>query len=406
MKKILATILALVLALGLCSVSWADDYAAEVEGGQKYATLREAVAAVPNGGTVTLLKNSSGGGIATYNSAKNGDGTAKKDKEGNDLIEAKSFTIDFNTFTYTVTNPAVGSKGYESQAFHLEWAGAGKTNHKVLFKNGAIKCAAGTDNVQVLIMNYCDLELLNMNLDGTELVGIAYVASFCNGNSKITGNTTLTAKDSGCAFDVWAKGNPYPSVGVEVDTTGTIDGKVETGANKNATEEQKQASSFVIKNGHFEKAIANNNDKGRIDITSGVFANDITAYADGAGVVLFKDTYYVNDSIGEALSAVKSGDTLDVVQGHVDMADVPVGVIVKNSGGDKVTVNGNEVEKDKTYTVPTKSTGGYYYYQPATDTKANEAKGSPKTFDAGVGIYAVTAVLSVTGMAWTAKKRH
>ena len=31
---------------------------------------------------------------------------------------------------------------------------------------------------------------------------------------------------------------------------------------------------------------------------------------------------------------------------------------------------------------------------------------SPKTFDAGVGIYAVTAVLSVTGMAWTAKKRE
>ena len=31
---------------------------------------------------------------------------------------------------------------------------------------------------------------------------------------------------------------------------------------------------------------------------------------------------------------------------------------------------------------------------------------SPKTFDAGMGIYAVTAVLSVTGMVWTAKKRH
>ena len=31
---------------------------------------------------------------------------------------------------------------------------------------------------------------------------------------------------------------------------------------------------------------------------------------------------------------------------------------------------------------------------------------SPKTFDAGIGVYAVTAVLSVTGMAWTAKKRH
>ena len=31
---------------------------------------------------------------------------------------------------------------------------------------------------------------------------------------------------------------------------------------------------------------------------------------------------------------------------------------------------------------------------------------SPQTFDAGIGIYALTAVLSVTGIAWTAKKRH
>ena len=46
-----------------------------------------------------------------------------------------------------------------------------------------------------------------------------------------------------------------------------------------------------------------------------------------------------------------------------------------------------------------------YYYHPTTDTKTTDTKGSPKTFDAGVGIYAVTAVLSVTGMAWTAKKR-
>ena len=48
----------------------------------------------------------------------------------------------------------------------------------------------------------------------------------------------------------------------------------------------------------------------------------------------------------------------------------------------------------------------HYYYHPTTDTKADETKGSPKTFDAGVGIYAVTAVLSVTGMAWVGKKRH
>ncbi len=38
----------------------------------------------------------------------------------------------------------------------------------------------------------------------------------------------------------------------------------------------------------------------------------------------------------------------------------------------------------------------------ATTAKADSAK----TFDAGVGIYAATAVLSVTGMAWVGKKKH
>ena len=66
--------------------------------------------------------------------------------------------------------------------------------------------------------------------------------------------------------------------------------------------------------------------------------------------------------------------------------------------GYKMVPNG-----DGTYTVKKIV---HYYYHPTTDTKVDETKGSPKTFDAGVGIYAVTAVLSVTGMAWVGKKRH
>lgn len=50
------------------------------------------------------------------------------------------------------------------------------------------------------------------------------------------------------------------------------------------------------------------------------------------------------------------------------------------------------------------SSGGYYYY-PTTDTKTDGTKGSPKTFDAGIGVYAVTAVLSLTGLAYTGKKK-
>ena len=50
------------------------------------------------------------------------------------------------------------------------------------------------------------------------------------------------------------------------------------------------------------------------------------------------------------------------------------------------------------------SSGGYYYY-PTTDTKADDAKGSPKTADPGVALYGVLSLLSLTGLTCTAKKR-
>ena len=51
------------------------------------------------------------------------------------------------------------------------------------------------------------------------------------------------------------------------------------------------------------------------------------------------------------------------------------------------------------------SSGGYYYYHPTTDTKADDAKGSPKTADPGVALYAALSLLSLTGLTCTAKKR-
>lgn len=51
-----------------------------------------------------------------------------------------------------------------------------------------------------------------------------------------------------------------------------------------------------------------------------------------------------------------------------------------------------------------------YYYNSDTTTDTDNAdkdkKGSPKTFDPGAGIYAVSAALSLTGTAWIGRKRH
>ena len=52
------------------------------------------------------------------------------------------------------------------------------------------------------------------------------------------------------------------------------------------------------------------------------------------------------------------------------------------------------------------SSGGYYYYHPTTDTKTDDTKGSPKTADPGVALYAALSILSLTGMvALNGKKR-
>ena len=54
-------------------------------------------------------------------------------------------------------------------------------------------------------------------------------------------------------------------------------------------------------------------------------------------------------------------------------------------------------EKEKT-----SSTGTYYYYNTGS---TGTSSASPRTFDAGVSVYALTAALSVTGMTWL-KKKH
>ena len=86
----------------------------------------------------------------------------------------------------------------------------------------------------------------------------------------------------------------------------------------------------------------------------------------------------------------KTGIAVGTFKGEVTADMLAEGVVTVNNG-------------DGTFTV--RAPQYYYYNSTTTDTKTTDTKGSPKTFDAGVGIYAVTAVLSVTGMAWATKKR-
>lgn len=76
--------------------------------------------------------------------------------------------------------------------------------------------------------------------------------------------------------------------------------------------------------------------------------------------------------------------------------------------GDKKFDFDTPVSGERTVTLKakwTKEAPKYYYYSPA-DGSADAAKGSPKTFDAGVGVYVGMAVLSLNGSAVVLGKKR
>ena len=81
----------------------------------------------------------------------------------------------------------------------------------------------------------------------------------------------------------------------------------------------------------------------------------------------------------------------------VDVTDyMAEGVVTVNNGDGTFTVRAPQPEQ----------TPPRYYYQPTTDTKANDTKGSPKTFDAGIALYVGMALTSAAGVAFVGKKRE
>ena len=388
MKKVLATILALVMALALCTSAWAET-TENCAGGEScnhqaaigtthYDTLKAAVAAVEAGGEVTLLKDVPDGvGIGTYANPSEGQ------------IQSKSFTINFDGKTYTLKSEPVGSDNTETQGFHLEWAGESNAIPSVVFKNGKIDVAEDRDaNMMMAIQNYCNLTLDNMIVDGTNLAHgwgsngntYTYVTSNNCGNTTIK-DSAILAEEGSVAFDIDGDRGSYSAASVRVSGDSVIDGRFEV------SDQNNKRNTLAVSGGAFtEDMTTEENEK--------YIAEDAAVAVAGTMSVIGADNI---------IAVAQAGIDVDVKAGTVNFTDVPVGVKVTNNGG-TVKVNGSTVAAGTSYTVPAR----YYYNSTTTtttDTKADGTKGSPKTFDAGVGIYAVSAILSVTGMAYVGKKK-
>ena len=183
---------------------------------------------------------------------------------------------------------------------------------------------------------------------------------------------------------------------------------------------QGDTSAVTISNGEFAQVSAARfcpHNENQLTVTGGIFTSEemVTKLMGDAvngpcaTVVDGQNTMYAVGSAAIA-DAANSGKKVTITKGgEINGVNENVTVTVDADG---VKINGKDAARGK-YTVPvtpdpTPEQPPRYYYNSTTTTgtKADGTKGSPKTFDAGVGIYAVTAVLSVTGMAWVGKKRH
>ena len=463
MKKLLATILALVMALGLCSVSWAEN-----EEVKEVGTADELVTAVAAGGKIKLAKNITLTSTLVITNGKN----VTIDLNGNTVTSSLSTAIKVSNGYLTVKNTAntsgkisasgeafrlVGNnnpatwentstpaelvieKGVEVESsedcsVYLYGKGAkvdvyGKLVSKGIYATiqgqGTIDNRQNNSGTEIFIHEGAEVihtgaagaiyhpQVGTLTVMGGTITGGDVAIEIRRGTLNISGGTFTSNSDTfmcapntsptsgSTASGVAVAIAPHGAVGelgkeVKVNITGgTFNGIYGLyQADPDNRTEQGVSIGIDISNGKFvstgtytqgDTVYGGAVYSADVDnfITGGTFSSDVSAYAGSNAVASLKNVYYVGaDSIEAAVNSMSGGDTLTVIKGSVKVGNTEYGA-------------------NQTYTKPT----SYYYYSPSTTTP-DTTKGSPKTFDAGVGIYAVTAVLSVTGMAWTAKKRH
>ena len=452
MKKLLATILALVMALGLCSVSWAEDTGKIVVHGIKYndkddsefATFKAAYDALKPVVASVCETNGGADGLG-QESAKSAEAFKSVftdvDSKGNATI---TYKISGNV-TYDETSCAnlltMGRKSShynaDNQRLHLinfkfigedanrgatltvnsditlpyEWWGENTTT-AISFENLTITGSAPNG----LYPYQKFFEGISFSVNNCTLKGIKiYNCSNVGGSYSITNSTLDGTGAPGNAYAIHLQGNETAPLTI------TISSNEISGYDRGVNIDQKTAQATVSENKISIK------DAGRSCIqltqlkTTTVSGNTMNLTG-GNAITLHENL------LTSAVPAVSISNNTITGTGYLIYDDAKANNKTFNSDNLKLTMNGNTVASTVNTTQGVKngtvygtsdvvtgqvsagvtvqqSTGGYYYH-PTTDTKADETKGSPKTFDAGIGIYAVTAVLSVTGMAWVGKKRH
>jgi hypothetical protein len=393
MKKALATILALVMAIGLCSVSWADEGVTTAEalntavgaGGEiKLGADISATITIPADKTVTLNLN---GKTLTGSIVNKGKLTVTGTGKVVATAAGTAAVANFPDGTVTLSGGT-----YESANWYVI------KNMGEMYINGPVNVQKpdGSTDTSSLIDNGW--------YGSTDTVANEPVQAQADKAKLFISSGNFNGKSGAKSCSV-VKNDDY---GVLEISGGTFDSTANTGTDNAATLLNWNVATisggtfkgmYPISNG----AYAGEADKGQITITGGEFFGTSTIFGMGVGgnakgSVTVSGGTFTAPALGAGYENLDGGYTLTVSGGTF-----------KNTNGGKVDVsdyleNGKQQNADGSVSTP--SSGGYYYYQPTTDTKTTDTKGSPKTFDAGIALYVGMALTSAAGVAFVGKKRE
>ena len=419
MKKVLATILALVMAIGLCSVSWATESGlpAAVNGVIKLTenvtlTERWEVAAdkeitldlngysitsagqvIMNNGKLTITDNKGGGKIVSTGSQAIGVGSNSVTNIQKAIVESVEGAVITGYATGATINIYDGTFSASDNAVI---AGNGKSREGT---GNTINISGGVFNGKITTPGYVACGIYAPWKDNINVTG---------GTFNITGGAGIVAR----------AGNVTVTNAV-FNTTGNATGKVgdsrvvvpcsaivfDSQANYPAMD---QDSIIHVVSGKFNSEVdavsmvKNDNETDRVAVTGGTFSSDVSDFVDSQPVAQRNNGEYVVGT-SAVVSAANTDGSITIVEGNdAQLTGVNPGVKVVVRGS-AVSVNGTRVTNDDVngYTVPSR-----YYYYPTTDTKTTDTKGSPKTFDAGIALYVGMALTSAAGVAFVGKKRE
>ena len=461
----LATILALVMALGVTTISWAsevENVAQTTKGNTttQYSSLAEALNAAKDGGTVELLGDVTLTGTWTAVGTKNAPFKGTFDGKGYTITGLTIPTSDNEYMGFigmldggTVKNvkfASVSVNGKDDVGTAVGRIISGGIVSGVQVLGGTVSGAKRVGGVVGSIKasgtvsdctNASGVTATGRNAGG--IVGSAYYTETgkqmyitnCVNNGAVTasgvcgGIVSLSAANvSGNTNTAAVKGTEVGGIVGEQKSYGSVTNNTNSGAVTNTGGNAAYGAGGII--GwlrYHETSEANAYPVSEIiSVTGNKNSGSVTGKNDAGGIVgvVYNSAVIMNNK--NTATSISAATFAAGIVGNYQTVETPAAEAPaqnKLTFGDDNTstatleqitaqckdrliyTNGNAIEIVEVPD-PTPEQPPHYYYHPTTDTKTDTTKGSPKTFDAGVGIYAVTAVLSVTGMAWTAKKRH